>query len=201
MYELLRSLVPYLLPILLFWLVTFALGTLSLIWKSRALIGAKVPWLNAAFELLDMLGVTPTTVALWVSRRPWYLAARRSALNAKSDDPPSSLLPSLACLLVVGGSLWSCGGAALPDGSVCPISPLKPNVKAVLVLARAAVAYVSASCGENCPSEVSKVSSVLTAGDATLVDVCDAVTVAKQVRCVECQEKVEAVSALAGCSP
>jgi hypothetical protein len=201
MYDFVVSYAPYVLSILLFWLVTFALGALSVIWKNRGLIGARVPWLCAAFEFLNVIGFTPTSLAQWVTRRSWYLAARRSALDSLGDTKPPSLIPSLAVLVLVGSALVSCGGAAaLSEGSVCPLS-LRPNVEAVLVLARAAVSYVSASCGDDCPAEVGKVSSVLKTADATLADVCDAVTVAKQIPCVECQEKVDAVSSLAGCAP
>lgn len=202
MYDLILSYLPYALSILIFLLTTFALGAVATLWKARGLIGARVPWLGAMFELLDMLGFTPTTLAQWVTRRSWYLAARRSAIDSLGDkEPPSALLPSLACVLLIGSmSNLGCASAALPEGMVCPLPDLRTaTLPTAIKLSRYALALVSQSCGDSCPKELSTAREAVVKTEATAKDVCRAVEIARLVPCEQCADRLDAVRSLLAC--
>jgi hypothetical protein len=202
MYDLILSYLPYALSILIFLLTTFVLGAVAVLWKARGLIGARVPWLGAMFEILDMLGFTPKTLAQWVTRRSWYLAARRSALDSLGDkEPPSALLPSLACVLLIGSmSNLGCASAALPEGMVCPLPDLRTaTLPTAIKLSRYVLTLVSSSCGESCPAELATVRQSVDKTEATAADVCRAVEIAQLIPCEQCADRLDAVRALLAC--
>lgn len=206
MYDLIVSYLPYALSILFFLVTTFALGAVASLWKARGLIGARVPWLGAMFELLDMLGFTPTTLAQWVTSRSWYLAARRSAIDALSPakgdkEPPSALLPSLACVLLIGSmSHLGCASAALPEEMVCPLPDLRTaTLPTAVKLSRYVLTLVSSSCGDSCPAELATVRQSVDKTEATAKDVCRAVEIAQLIPCAQCADRLEAVRALLAC--
>jgi hypothetical protein len=170
-----------------------ATGVLCLIsraWVTRGLWGARVPFLAAAFELLEVFGFSPNLLGAWVRRRSWY---RRG--EDESGRLRRTLTGSLALLLVL-----SCSGAPLPEGLSCPIPDLrKAALPTSIALARSVLALVSSSCGDACPAELATARTAVDRTEATATDVCQAISIARLVPCEQCSDRLDAVATLLSC--
>jgi hypothetical protein len=167
-----------------------ATGLLSLVaklWTSRGLWGAKVPFLAAAFELLDVFGFSPVLLAEWVRRRSWY---RRGAGEV---DRVRRVWPSSVVVLFVVSCSPSSSG-------VCPVFDVsKVTLPAALALTRTALEIASDVCGDGCPSELSEARRAIGSGAAAIPEVCRALDVVKSVPCERCASPISKASAMVDC--
>lgn len=168
-----------------------ATGLLSLVaklWTSRGLWGAKVPFLAAAFELLDVFGFSPVLLAAWVKRRSWYRKGVDEAERVRKVWPGSLVLAAFLC---------SCS----PAGSgMCPVfDTSKVTIPAALALTRATLDIASDSCGAGCPAELGAVQSSVGAAEAALPEVCKALGILKSVPCEKCAAPLVRISAMVDC--
>jgi hypothetical protein len=163
---------------------------ISKAWVSRGLWGSKVPFLAAAFELLEVFGFSPSLLAAWVRRRSWY---QRGQVEA--DRIRSTLPRSLVVLVVL-----SCSGAPLPEGLSCPIPDIrKATLPAAIALARSVLTLASSSCGDACPAELATARTAVDRTEATAKDVCSAISIARLVPCEQCADRLDAVVSLLAC--
>jgi hypothetical protein len=110
------------------------------------------------------------------------------------------LILSVLTLLVVLGCGPAVTPASSPDAS-CTAAPAHSSrtVSAALVLARAVVVIVAASCGDKCPPELASVADTIKRAEATQDDVCKAIVLMRTIPCSHCVDRLDAASALAGC--
>jgi|WetSurMetagenome_2_1015567.scaffolds.fasta_scaffold01038_27 hypothetical protein len=173
------------------WLAVSGLMALvARLWQSRGLWGAKVPFLAAAFELLDVFGFSPSLLAQWLQRRSWYRSGQREG------DRIRRLFPH-ACVVAV---CFSCSGSQLPEGLSCPLPDVrKATLPAAVSLAKYVLTLASSSCGDSCPPELASARKVVDQTGATAKDVCQAIPAVKLVPCEQCADRLDAVSSLLGC--
>jgi hypothetical protein len=172
-------------------LATGGLSLLAKVWVSRQLWGAKVPWLAAAFELLEIFGFSPTAFGAWVRRRSWYRKGQTETGKLRRIMPGGFLLVALV----------GCSSGQLPEGLACPLPDLqKATLPAAISLARAVLSLASSSCGPSCPPELLEAGKGLDRAEATAKTVCDAIAVARLVPCEQCSDRLEAVSKLIQCA-
>ena len=187
---------------------TGGLGLLGWVWRSRTAIAAKLPWIGAALELLEVVGFSPTALREWVLRRSWYRKGEAeterlvSELSSPSQPPPPTPPAALGLLLVllggtICGLLGACGGP-LPD-SVCGL-PTDRTLPLALSLARSAVTVAIDTCSPSCPEPLVAASESLRRADAGLAEVCSAVEIARTVPCIQCAAHLDSIDTLAGCA-
>lgn len=109
------------------------------------------------------------------------------------------LILSVLTLLVVLGCGPAAGPAVSPDASCAAPAHSSRTVSAALVLARAVVTIVAASCEDRCPPELATVANAIKQAEATKDDICKALVVVQTIPCTECADRLEAAKAIAGC--
>jgi hypothetical protein len=168
---------------------TGAIGLVGIVWRSRSALAARWPWIGASFELLEVVGFSPTAFGEWVRRRSWY---RRG--QVETGKLPRIFPGSIVVLVLC----FACSSAQLPEGLTCPTRDTL-TLPAAISIARALLPLVVSSCGPSCPPELADISDTLNGEGATAKDVCQAVSVARRVPCELCSDRLAAVDKLITC--
>jgi hypothetical protein len=168
---------------------TGAVGLVGIVWRSRSALAARWPWIGAAFDLLEVVGFSPTAFGAWVRKRSWY---RRG--QVETGKLPRIFPGTLVVLVLALG----CSSAQLPAGLTCPTRDTL-TLPAAISIARALLPLVVSSCGPSCPPELSDISDALNGKGPTAKDVCQAVSLAHRVPCELCEDRLAAVDKLITC--
>lgn len=184
---------------------TGGLGLLGMVWRSRTALAAKLPWIGATLELLEVIGFSPTALRAWVIKRSWYRTGEAETSRlvkelSSPSKPPATLTVFLfvLCSLTVHSMVPSCSGK-LPE-SVCGV-PTDRALPLALTLARSAVSLAISTCSPSCPDELLSASKALEKSDASREQVCSAVDTARAVPCIQCAEHLDSIATLAACEP
>jgi hypothetical protein len=174
--------------ILAFLAASGAMTLVAKVWASRGLWGAKVPFLAAAFELLDVFGFSPPLLAVWVKRRSWFRKGSGEVERVRRVWPGSLVFALVLC---------SCSPAS---SGMCPVfDASRVTIPAALAIARATLDIASDSCGDGCTSELGVVRSSVESADAALPEVCRAVQALGAVPCEKCAAPLARITAMVDC--
>lgn len=172
-------------------LASGGVAAVRVFWLRRDLWGARIPFLAAAFELVDVFGFSPTLLGEWVRRRSWYRRGQDETGRLRRLWPGAVLIG--LCFAVACG----CSGAPLTS---CPVPDMtRATLPAALTLARSVLTLAEASCGSACPAELHTAQTAVDATDATADDVCRAIPIVRRVPCEPCSGRLEELSALLAC--